>query len=418
MTSEKLNQAVALIKTGNKPAALPVLKEIIQANPRDENAWLWLYACVDEVEQKKICLQKALEINPANLDAHVALGKLTDLTSWPVQQAALPKATQLRPVSKNNPATRRDGRYWLLTLGVAGLFMFACVIISGLYLAQPGQISALAASLPLFPSSTLTPSLTPTATATPSPTITPSPTATFGPEQIVPLEELESYRLEGKITMQGILAGDNATPFMFSFTQEWVKASLALHTIMSFQGSPALSGTIPPGQSSMTTTEIIAIGNTAWFKNLNEWTQIDSQQPLYQQNNLASPISSWQNLKPAGDEIINGIPCNHYTVDEDTLKMSGLGTSLGGQNITMHAQGDIWIANRPDLPSAILRMKIHMQVNGFIAVMVTGTPDPFMEIMTPVPQGVSYDYEYEITDVNTAITIEPPQPAADPEPQG
>lgn len=44
MASEKLNQAVQLIKSGNKIAALPILKEIVQAEPNNGNAWLWLYS--------------------------------------------------------------------------------------------------------------------------------------------------------------------------------------------------------------------------------------------------------------------------------------------------------------------------------------------------------------------------------------
>lgn len=76
MASEKLSQAVQLIKSGNKVAALPILKEVVQAEPNNENAWLWLYSCVGNVEQKKYCLQQALRINSNNQKASEALYKL------------------------------------------------------------------------------------------------------------------------------------------------------------------------------------------------------------------------------------------------------------------------------------------------------------------------------------------------------
>jgi len=76
MTTEKLNQAVQLIKAGNKQAALPFLKQVIQSEPNNESAWLWLYSCLDDTSQKKYCLQKVLEINPDNTDARNALEKL------------------------------------------------------------------------------------------------------------------------------------------------------------------------------------------------------------------------------------------------------------------------------------------------------------------------------------------------------
>ncbi len=76
MTSQKLTQAIALIKTGDKQTAYPLMKELVQEEPQNEQVWLWMYVCVDRLEQKKYCLQKALEINPENKNARTALDKL------------------------------------------------------------------------------------------------------------------------------------------------------------------------------------------------------------------------------------------------------------------------------------------------------------------------------------------------------
>ncbi|MGC1378946.1 MAG: hypothetical protein WA821_22140 [Anaerolineales bacterium] len=87
MTTEKLNTAIQLIQSGHRQSAVPVLREIIQENPADEHAWLWLHTCVDQVEQKKLCLQNALKINPANQQAREALAALTAPVPAPVASA-------------------------------------------------------------------------------------------------------------------------------------------------------------------------------------------------------------------------------------------------------------------------------------------------------------------------------------------
>jgi hypothetical protein len=96
MTTDPLSQAVQLIKAGNKPAALPLLKQLIQAEPDNELAWQWLYSCVDDVSQKKYCLKKVLEINPNNTNARNALEKLSfvdNLTPIPQGKPAAPASS-------------------------------------------------------------------------------------------------------------------------------------------------------------------------------------------------------------------------------------------------------------------------------------------------------------------------------------
>ena len=77
MTSNKLDQAIQFIQTGNNKAALPILSKIIQSEPNNEAAWLWLHVCVDNVTQKRYCLQKALTINPNNQNARNTLESLS-----------------------------------------------------------------------------------------------------------------------------------------------------------------------------------------------------------------------------------------------------------------------------------------------------------------------------------------------------
>lgn len=76
MISEKLEMAVELIKAGKKTTAVPILKEILKENPKDENAWLWLYYCAEDTQYKKFYVRQVLEINPNNPQAIKAWNKL------------------------------------------------------------------------------------------------------------------------------------------------------------------------------------------------------------------------------------------------------------------------------------------------------------------------------------------------------
>jgi hypothetical protein len=209
--------------------------------------------------------------------------------------------------------------------------------------------------------------------------------------------------MQGKMTMGG---EQDEVSFTWLFTQEWVKELSAQHTTMSMQDMKVASEPSQLDEFPPIMLETIVMDKTAWMKYENDWIQIDSRQSL-QQNSVTAPVADWQSLQLVGEEIINGIPCVHYIVDEDIMKVSGFDAY---QDITTHALGDIWVANRPDLPPVILRMKIQMRVSGFLSSSLMATPDPLMEI---VPQelkdtDIAYSFEYDVTDVNTPITIEPP----------
>ncbi|MBX3038355.1 MAG: hypothetical protein KF758_15690 [Anaerolineales bacterium] len=58
MASNDLVDAISLIKEGKKQEALFILKEIIKNEPKNEQAWLWLYSCVNTREQNNIVFNK------------------------------------------------------------------------------------------------------------------------------------------------------------------------------------------------------------------------------------------------------------------------------------------------------------------------------------------------------------------------
>ena len=62
--SNDLQQAIAAIKSGDKATGQQLLAQVVNADPQNEAAWLWLASTLDDPQEKKECLQKVLQINP------------------------------------------------------------------------------------------------------------------------------------------------------------------------------------------------------------------------------------------------------------------------------------------------------------------------------------------------------------------
>lgn len=91
MNAEEFDTATQLMQAGRKQAAVPVLRAIIQRNPVDEQAWLLLSECMDELEHKKFCLEKVLAINPVNWEARDALAALKEPAEYVPLEPAPPR---------------------------------------------------------------------------------------------------------------------------------------------------------------------------------------------------------------------------------------------------------------------------------------------------------------------------------------
>jgi len=76
MASEKVFEAIKLIKSGDRGQARDVLVQAIKENPNNEDAWYAMAAIVGDIEKKMECLVRVLEINPKNDKAKRYLRKL------------------------------------------------------------------------------------------------------------------------------------------------------------------------------------------------------------------------------------------------------------------------------------------------------------------------------------------------------
>jgi hypothetical protein len=88
MTQEieaRLKQGITALKAGQREKAQELLMTVVEQDEDNEQAWLWLSGAVDSDEDKRVCLENVLVLNPENLVAKRGLDKL-DKQSSPHQQ--------------------------------------------------------------------------------------------------------------------------------------------------------------------------------------------------------------------------------------------------------------------------------------------------------------------------------------------
>lgn len=73
---EQFKRAVTAFKAGRKDKARDLLLDVVEKNERHEQAWFYLSALVDSLEDQQTCLENVLELNPNNEKARKALEKI------------------------------------------------------------------------------------------------------------------------------------------------------------------------------------------------------------------------------------------------------------------------------------------------------------------------------------------------------
>jgi hypothetical protein len=86
---EALQKGIRAARRGRKEPAQQLLNQVVQADPNNEEAWLWLSRVVDDPLQRAECLQRVLAINPDN---QWAAEQLAELQAGAAPEAAAPAA--------------------------------------------------------------------------------------------------------------------------------------------------------------------------------------------------------------------------------------------------------------------------------------------------------------------------------------
>lgn len=229
-----LDEAIEAIREGDKHEGRRLLEQILETEEDNEEVWLWLSSVVDTDEDREICLENVLALNPNNIIAEKGLEALRsgtfnvhDMTgeALEVRQEESSEETGATfhdqffgaddgdealvdddfqwPSGMGAPASKKQAKKsgGFLNLRLILLIVFGLLIVCGLgaaaaynvFLAgesdpaqvQPGQDTPVDQGQPdATPTETLTPEPTATPTNTPfvlptsQPTDPPTPTAT------------------------------------------------------------------------------------------------------------------------------------------------------------------------------------------------------------------------------------------------
>lgn len=76
-TEALLREGIEAVKANRKDEARTLLEKVVDLDQHNEQAWLYLSACVDSLEEQQICLENVLTINPNNQKARKGIEEIS-----------------------------------------------------------------------------------------------------------------------------------------------------------------------------------------------------------------------------------------------------------------------------------------------------------------------------------------------------
>jgi hypothetical protein len=112
-TDDLLKRGIVALKRGHKAEARDLLIQAVEQDERNEMAWLWLSGAVDTDEDRCICLENVLTINPNNESAQRGLEILQRQRAPALDSKPSTLSPEPPPPSKHAAAldTRPDAEY-------------------------------------------------------------------------------------------------------------------------------------------------------------------------------------------------------------------------------------------------------------------------------------------------------------------
>ena len=74
-----LVEGIAAARAGDQEEAQKLLRRVTELEPDNADAWIWRASVVDNSADKKSFLEEALRLEPENLEAKLALKRITEL---------------------------------------------------------------------------------------------------------------------------------------------------------------------------------------------------------------------------------------------------------------------------------------------------------------------------------------------------
>lgn len=143
---ELLQKGIQAAKAGQSTEAWHVLRQVVEREPRNEQAWLWLSGVVETDEQRMTCLQNVLAINPHNQAAWRGLDTLKQ------------KAAPIKPLPETLPPAVSEKPKSVLsreTMGCSIALLIVLVVIIALAL----NVDSLSRKSKVSATPTLSPSI-------------------------------------------------------------------------------------------------------------------------------------------------------------------------------------------------------------------------------------------------------------------
>jgi hypothetical protein len=144
-TQTALDRAIVAAKTGRNVEARALLEAVLEVDERNEQAWLWMSGVVDSDEERIICLENVLTINPRNEAARQGLATLgatptvsqthafnvaEELHRSPILPAEPPPPTAVsRGELPAGHPSKPDSRIFI-TITVALVLLLICTVVS------------------------------------------------------------------------------------------------------------------------------------------------------------------------------------------------------------------------------------------------------------------------------------------------
>ena len=110
-TERLLAQGQDAARKGDKPAARSLLTQVVERDPHNELAWMWLSGVVEEPEEQQICLENVLVINPHNDKARRGLDFVSSKTGIPPHLPSDPDEISVGVSELTSPLTADSPMY-------------------------------------------------------------------------------------------------------------------------------------------------------------------------------------------------------------------------------------------------------------------------------------------------------------------
>jgi len=224
---EMLEEIKKALSTGQKQRARRLAWQAVQADPEQEEPWLYL-ASLSDPQASIIYLRKALDINPSSEAARKGMRWAADRLREQEQQQAPPRNPLFLSLTESELVKKESAVLpWFATVLILCLVVLVWLWTPDFSFALPSlQVTPGATSLPqeslIKATFTYTPSPTPTNTPTPTPTNTPTPTPTPRPTK----------------TRKPTQVNRNTNrPPQVKGNERWIEINLTKQRLYAYQGS-------------------------------------------------------------------------------------------------------------------------------------------------------------------------------------